>query len=42
MLEQLGDLEGSMISAAAAQTVFSQLGEQRGWLLCKESAKKVS
>jgi predicted ATPase/DNA-binding SARP family transcriptional activator len=40
VLEQLGDLEGSMISAAAAQTVFSQLGEQRGLAvvqrICKE------
>jgi predicted ATPase/DNA-binding SARP family transcriptional activator len=40
VLGQLGDLEGSMISAAAAQTVFSQLGEQRGLAavqrICKE------
>jgi tetratricopeptide (TPR) repeat protein len=40
VLGQLGNLEGSMISAADAQTVFSQLGEQRGLAavqrICKE------
>jgi hypothetical protein len=30
VLRQLDDADGSMISAAAAQRVFSQLGEQRG------------
>ena len=30
VLGELGDMEGSMISAKAAQTVFSQLGERRG------------
>jgi hypothetical protein len=40
VLRQLGDADGSMISAAAAQTVFSQLGERRGVAavqrICKE------
>jgi len=40
VLRQLGDAEGSMISAVAAQTVFSQLGERRGVAavqrICKE------
>jgi predicted ATPase/DNA-binding SARP family transcriptional activator len=30
VLRQLGDADGSIISADAAQTVFSQLGERRG------------
>ena len=40
VLRQLGDIESSMRSAAAAQEVFTQLGERHGLIaaqrICKE------
>ena len=41
VLRQLDDADGSMISAAAAQTVFSQLGEQRGLAAVQKDRPRV-
>ena len=45
VLRQLGDVDRSNTSAAAAQTVFAQLGERRGLIavqrICKEGAPSL-
>ena len=39
MLRQLGDVEGSMISAEAAQAVFTRLGERSGVIAVQRICK---